>query len=119
MRIFQAANTLIDPYMSSMILYILQIVGTISLTSLVDTLGRKLLMIVSMAGCTFGLSAMSTYMYLSSHGHDLTIVDWIPVVSLGFVIFMSSVGIGSLTMLCIVESLPSEVRKNMSQLLGS
>lgn len=116
-RIFQQANTNIDPYISSMLLYILQLVGTLSSTSLVDTLGRKLLMVVSMAGCTFGLSAMATYMYLSSLGYDLTIVEWIPVGSLGFVIFISAIGISSLTMLCIVESLPTEVRRHANQIL--
>lgn len=109
--IFQKANTNIDPYMSSIILMSLQVAGTLSSASLVETVGRKSLLIISMAGCTIGLSAMATYMYLSSLSFDLTIVNWIPIVSLGFVVFISSVGIISLTFLCIVESLPKEVRR--------
>lgn len=109
--IFQGANTHIDPYMSTIILGAAQLVGTISSTSLVETLGRKALLLISMAGCTIGLSTMATYMYLSSLGYDLATIDWIPVVSLSFVVFVGSVGIMSLTFLCIVESLPTEVRQ--------
>lgn len=107
--IFQQANTQIDPYVSSIILGSLQVVGTLSSTTLVETLGRKWLMIVSMAGCTIGLSSMAAYMYVSSLGYNLANVDWIPVVSLGFVVFISSVGIISLVFLCVIESLPTEV----------
>lgn len=109
--IFQESNSKIDPHVSSIILGALQVAGTLSSTSLVETLGRKLLLVTSMAGCTIGLSTMATYMYLSSLGYNLIIFNWIPVVSLGFVVFISSVGIVSLTYLCIVESLPTEVRR--------
>lgn len=108
--IFQQANTSFDPYVSSIILGALQVSGTLSSTSLVETLGRKLLLIISMVGCTIGLSAMGTYMYFTSFSYDLAFINWVPVVSLGFVVFMSSVGIIPLTYLCIVESLPTEVR---------
>lgn len=109
--IFQESGTRIDPYVSTIILGILQVAGTLSSTSLVDTFGRKPLLTISLAGCALGLSAMTSFIYLHHLGYDLTIVDWIPVVSSGFVIFISFVGIQSLTMLCIVESLPAEVRK--------
>lgn len=107
--IFQESGTHIDPHISTIILGAVQVIGNLSSTSLVETLGRKLLLTVSMAGCTFGLSAMATYAYLVSLGFDLVVVQWIPVVSLCFVIFSSSVGIAPLLMLCIVEILPSEV----------
>lgn len=113
--IFQKASTRIDPYISSIILASLQVVGTLASTSLVEVLGRKSLMIISMAGCTIGFSAMAAYMYLSSVGYGLGAVDWIPVVSLGFVVFISSVGIIPLTFLCIIESLPMEVRPHYNQ----
>lgn len=107
--IFQESGTHIDPHISTILLGAVQVIGNLSSTSLVETLGRKLLLVVSMAGCTIGLSAMATYMYLVSLGFDLAVVQWIPVASLCFVIFSSSVGICPLLMLCIVERLPSEV----------
>lgn len=110
--IFQESGTHIDPHISTIILGAVQVFGNLSSTSLVETLGRKSLLIVSMAGSTIGLSAMATYMYLISLGFDLVVVQWIPVASLCFVIFSSSVGICPLLMLCIVERLPSEVNIN-------
>lgn len=108
--IFQDSGTHIDPHISTIILGAVQVAGNLSSTSLVETLGRKLLLIISMAGCTIGLSAMASYMYLVSLDYDLAAVQWIPVASLCFVIFSSSVGITPLLILCIVERLPSEVK---------
>lgn len=110
--IFQESGTHIDPHISTIILGAVQVIGNLSSTSLVDSLGRKALLIISLVGCTMGLSAMSTYLYLDTLDFDLTIVQWIPVASLCFVIFSSSVGIVPLMMLCIVERLPAEVKFN-------
>lgn len=107
--IFQESGTNIDPHISTIILGAVQVTGNLSSTSLVETLGRKALLIISMAGCTIGLTAMATYMYLVSLGIELEAFQWVPVASLCFVIFSSSVGICPLLMLCIVERLPTEV----------
>lgn len=108
--IFQESGTHIDPHVSTIILGAVQVIGNLSSTTLVETLGRKMLLIISMVGSTIGLSAMASYMYLVSVGYDLTVVQWIPVASLCFVIFSCSVGIAPLLMLCILERLPTEAR---------
>lgn len=107
--IFQESGTHIDPHISSIIMGAMLVVGNLSSTSLVETLGRKCLLTMSMAGSTVGLSAMASYMYLDSLGFELAVVQWIPVASLCFVIFASSVGIVPLLILCIVEKVPTEV----------
>lgn len=109
--IFQQSGTHIDPHVSSIILGALQVIGILGSTSLVEIIGRKLLLTISIAGSALGLSAMSTYMYLDSIGFDLSIVHWIPVVSIGFVVLISSLGIVPLIFVCIVEMLPAEVSR--------
>lgn len=109
--IFQQSGTHIDPHVSSIIMGALQVTGTLGSASLVDFIGRKCLLIISMTGCALGLSTMSIYMYLDSLGFDLSIFHWIPVVSIGFVILISSVGIVPLIFVCIVEMLPTEVTR--------
>lgn len=111
--IFQQAGTQIDAHESTIMLGILQVLGTFSSTTLVDFIGRKSLLIISTAGCALGLSTMSIYMYLHSIGFDLDVFHWIPLVSLGFVVFISSVGIVPLIFVCIVEMLPPDVSISM------
>lgn len=108
--IFQESGTQIDPQISTIVLGTVQVVGNFSSTSFVEMLGRKPLLIISLSGCTVGLTAISTYLYLDSLDFDLVAVQWIPVVSLCSVIFSSAVGIAPLMMLCILERLPTEVR---------
>lgn len=107
--IFQESGSHIDGHICSIILGGIQIVGNLCTTQLVDTLGRKKLLIISVAGCSLGMSTMSMYTYLLSQGFDLSVFHWIPIISLGFVIFISSIGIIPLALVCVVELLPLDV----------
>lgn len=110
--IFQQSGTHIDPHLSSIIMAALQVIGTLGTASLVDFIGRKWLLIISTAGCALGLTTMSTYMYLHSLGFDFSVVHWIPVVSIGFVILISSLGIVPLVCVCTIEMLPAKVNQS-------
>lgn len=113
--IFQQSGTHIDPHVSTIIMGVLQVLGILGSTTLVEFIGRKKLLIISLAGSTLGLSAMSTYMYLDSlDSFDLSMLHWVPVVSIGSVILISSVGIVPLVFVCIVEMLPSEVSRQFT-----
>lgn len=107
--VFQKSGSHIDPYVSSIIIAVAQLVGNLCTTQLADTLGRKLTMLISILGCAVGLSVMTVYLYLVKLGYDLTAYAWLPVTSLSFVIFNGSAGVFSLTGVCTVENLPSKV----------
>lgn len=108
--IFEESGTHINAHLSAIILATLLVLGNLFSTWLVESLGRRFLMILSTAGCTIGLFTMAIYMYLHSIGIDLNGFTWIPVASLGFDIFISAVGIVPLTFVCVVEALPSKVQ---------
>lgn len=95
---------------------VLQIVGNMCTTSLVDSLGRKILNIISLVGNAVGLFALALYSYLHQNGYDLSAYSWVPVTSLSFVIFISSAGIISLASVCAVEHLPSKVSREMIEI---
>lgn len=107
--IFERSGANMSSDASSIILAIVQIAGTLLAARFVDRVGRKSLMAASLFGCTFGLTAMGTYVYLDECGVDLEMFDWVPVTALAFVILISSTGISPLTMMYIVEILPTKV----------
>lgn len=107
--IFEESGTHINVHLSAIILASLMVLGNIFSTWFVESLGRRILMIVSTAGCTLGLFTMGIYMYLSHCGFNLDGLTWIPVASLGFDIFSSAIGVIPLTFLCVVEALPPKV----------
>lgn len=111
-NVFQASGTtFLDPYTSTIILGVMQILGTVGTSTYADILGRKNLMIISLAGSSIGLSVFGAYLYLHDQGHDLEIVNWIPVVSMSFVILIASFGIIPLSALCTLEMFPAKVRR--------
>lgn len=110
--IFEESDTYINPYYSSIVLAIAQIIGSLCSTQLSDTLGRKILMIISLFGPAMGLFVLTIYLYLMETGVDLSSFKWVPVTSLSFVIFIASAGIVPLASVYTVEILPAKVRSS-------
>lgn len=107
--IFQRMNTPMDSYVCSIMLAIALIIGSILSTSLADKLGRKRLNLISLFGSAAGLFAAILYHYLHLNGYNLSGFGWVPVVSLSFVVFITSVGIWALSGICAAEILSARV----------
>lgn len=109
--IFSASGTSLDPNVSSMITGGIQVLGTMCASFLIDRLGRKMLLLISCAGSACALSATGAYSYASTHGYAVT--DWnaLPVVSLSFFIFVSSVGLTPVPYVLVSEVLPPKIRR--------
>lgn len=108
--IFEKSGTSkINPYTSSIISAIAQIIGCFFSAKLADSLGRKLLMIISFLGSASGLLVYALYLYLIQNGYNLSSYSWLPVTSISFIMFISSAGIYSLYSVCFIENLPSKV----------
>lgn len=108
--IFAESGSNLSANASSIILAIVQIAGTLVAAKFVETQGRKLLLVVSLAGCSFGIFTMAAYLYCDSLAYDMSMFTWVPVTSMAFVIFISSVGIVPLGGICTIEVMPTNVR---------
>ncbi|XP_037042110.1 facilitated trehalose transporter Tret1-2 homolog [Bradysia coprophila] len=111
--IFEESGSTMNPNLSTIILGCLQIAGTISTYFLIDRIGRKLLLTISCSGAAIGLSVMGIYCYLNKHQSniDLSQYNWIPVVTLSFVIYISSIGIIPVPYIIISEVLPQKIKR--------
>lgn len=107
--IFSKTESHLDPFTSAIALAIAQILGNLLTTLLADKYGRKILIAVSLAGCSLSLFSLSIYLYLIDAGFDMHAFDWMPVCLLSFSIFIGSAGIIPLTSVCTVEVLPPKV----------
>lgn len=112
--IFKESGSNLNPNFSSIILGCLQIIGTISTYFLIDRIGRRVLLTISCGGAAIGLSVMGCYCYLSKHHESNAVAhyNWIPVVALSFVIYISSIGIIPVPYIIISEVLPQKVLIN-------
>lgn len=111
-RIFELSGSSLSPNVSSIIVAAVQILGSLCSVLLVERLGRKFLLIVSLLGCAFGVSVLGTYTYLKSLGVEFILdpkLQWIPLASFSFVMFISNWGYMTIMFLYIAEVTPQKV----------
>ncbi|EAT41204.1 AAEL007139-PA [Aedes aegypti] len=109
-NIFSESGSDLSPNVSSIIVAIIQLTGTLVSFVLVDNLGRKILLLISTIGTTAGLFSMGIFSFLQHSGHDLSELGSLPILSLSFTILFSSFGILPLPYVILAEVLPQKVR---------
>lgn len=100
-------GTSINPYKTSIVLAAALCFGSFVTIFLADKYGRRKLNLISLMGSACGLLLTSFFYYLNVEGYNIS--AWMPVASLSFVMFIASVGILPLSLICTIENLPSKV----------
>lgn len=105
----------LSPNQSAIIIAFIQLLGSIASILIVERIQRKLLYSLSCFGTVLGLICFGM------HGLVMTLmeienINWIPIASMSFVIFIASVGIMPLTFTILSEVLPLKVNLNFQLL---
>lgn len=109
-NIFRDSGSTFDPNVSTVIMGSVQLLGTISALFFIDKFGRRFLLVISSVGCAMGLSGLGAFNYLVEHdNYNMDDYSWIPVTSISIGLFFSCVGIIPVTVILIIELLPTEV----------
>lgn len=95
---------------SSIFMGVVQLLAVFVTYILIDRKGRRFLLTISAAGCSISHAIMVGYMYLNNQGFEMGLLHWTPVICMGLVIFMASIGILPLIFICMAESFPSKMR---------
>jgi facilitated trehalose transporter len=106
--IFTESGSRLSANMSSVIVAITQICANWISTGLVERAGRKSLMSVSLFGSGFGLLCLAVYSKIKISGIDVEHLNWIPLLSFSFVIFMQNIGILNLSFIYLAEVSPQK-----------
>ncbi|XP_015108901.1 facilitated trehalose transporter Tret1-like [Diachasma alloeum] len=95
--IFELAQTSVNPYTASIVIAVIQIIGSWISTLTIDRIGRRKLVLASCAGimtshCVFGI------MYIfQNQKYDLASISWLPVVTISAYALVYSAGLGPST----------------------
>lgn len=108
--IFKEAGSNISPMLSTVIVSIIQVVGTYSSTLLVERAGRKTLLLFSTSGICLGESAMASYYSLTSQGYDTIMFNWLPIASFSLILFAGTCGVLTIVFPVIAEITPPKIR---------
>lgn len=108
--IFEGSGSSMDSKISSILSIAVQLMGTCIASFVVDKLGRKIILMISTFGTSFGLAVTATFMYLATQTElNLNSFAWIPVVSLSSALFFLAIGIMPLSFVVVSEVVPSRV----------
>lgn len=110
--IFKESGSSFSPNMSSIVVGVIQLLGSYCSTICVDRFGRKILLASSGFGIALGLSGLGLYIYCKDELlMDLENVAWISLVCFCFPIFIGNCGIMALPFLIVSEIFPQRVRR--------
>lgn len=107
--IFKESGSSMSPNDASIVVGVIQILGSYASTLLVERAGRKMLMSLSAILSALGLLVLAGFSYCRSLKLDIDNYNWIPVVSFSFVIFIQNLGILSIPFLYMAEISPQKV----------
>lgn len=88
----------------------LQVFSTSISMLVVDKLGRKLLLISSIAAMTIGTLTLGTYFYMLRTEVDVSTFSWLPLVSVGLFLVMCSFGFGPIPWMMVGELFSPQIK---------
>ncbi|XP_018308753.1 facilitated trehalose transporter Tret1 isoform X2 [Mycetomoellerius zeteki] len=109
-QIFQDAGSTIDENISTIIIGIVNFISTFVAASVIDKLGRKMLLYISAILMILTLFSLGGFFYVKSMGVDVTAFGWLPLVSLIVYVIGFSLGFGPIPWLMMGEILPAKIR---------
>lgn len=92
--IFEISGSSLSPDMGSIIIGVIQVIGSYMSTILIDRLGRRSLLLISTLGSSFCLLILALYCYLQSLEYNMSSFSWIPVTSLSIYMIAYCLGFG-------------------------
>lgn len=98
------------PNMAAIVVGVIQLLGSYVASIFVERAGRKILYLISTVGIALGQITLGIYMLCKQLGLPVEWLNFIPIASFSFVIFVASVAVLSLTFLVISEILPQKLK---------
>lgn len=101
--IFEYSGSSVSPNESSIIVGVIQLIGAYCSTCFVDKAGRRFLISTSAFGISFGMFVFALYSFLNDHGYVGSHLNWIPLASFSFVLWIANLGVLTLPFLVMSE----------------
>ncbi|XP_030754396.1 facilitated trehalose transporter Tret1-like [Sitophilus oryzae] len=119
-NIFLATGSSIPPQIATTLIGVIQVFTVFITSSLIDKLGRKMLLLSSALGLAVSLTLLGLYFFLSKHQFAfVTYIWWLPIVSLIFYIICFNYGVGPVSWTMVSELFPSNVKSSATAMVSA
>lgn len=118
--IFTAADTGIDATIATIIVGVMQVIATFVASMVIDKLGRRIMLLISVAIMAVCSILLGIFFFLSQRNPaDVENLGWLPIVSLSIFIVMFSIGFGPIPWVMIGELFAPDVKGVAASLAGA
>lgn len=109
-QIFHDSGSKLSPAWSSIVVGSMLVIGGYCSTSIIDRVGRKLLLLISCSGMSLSLVVLGVFCSLNFYKYDVKDYSIVAVISLSSFIFMSVFGIIPVPYVIMSEVVPYRLR---------
>lgn len=107
--IFKSTGSSFSPYISAILMGILQVSGCALAGGIVNKVNQKYLLIASYVFSGFSFLLLSACFYLTEISYESTLLNWLPLIGALSYIFMFTIGIGPLPFVFFTWMFPPNV----------
>nr|CAD7577143.1 unnamed protein product [Timema californicum] len=111
--IFEYAGTGLSSRWSCVIVGIIQLIGTAIAFLIVDRVGRRILLLISLSLMTLCYTLLSLNFGLANYNREVTFLSFVPLFSVSLYFISFSVGLGPIPWFMIAELSPSEHKETI------
>lgn len=109
--LIQDSGASIDPSVSTIIVGVIQVIATWVASLVVDKLGRRLLLLLSIVVMTLSTFTLGLYFYLKDDlRQNVSDIGWLPLLSLSSYVIIFSLGFGPIPWMLMAEIFPSKIK---------
>ncbi|XP_023025724.2 facilitated trehalose transporter Tret1 isoform X1 [Leptinotarsa decemlineata] len=109
--IFEESGTGVSPFISSIVAATVQVICAFVASFIVESYGRRCLLLISSLGCSIPLSLLGLFFWLKQQGSPLMeSIGWMPVTSVILFCIVNGIGFGCVPMVLLSEIFPVNVR---------
>lgn len=106
----QETGSKIGPNVSTVIIGVMGVIATYVSTLIIDTLGRKILLLYSVVIMGISTFFIGGFFYLMEYKYDVSSITFIPLVSLCTFIILFSMGFGPVPWMMMGEIFPAQIK---------
>lgn len=119
-EIFTDAGVSLPPEVCTILVGVVQIIGSALTPALVEKRGKRFLLMVSGVGMTISLGTLAGYFFIKDNqGGDVSVISWLPIVCLVLYIFTYCLGFGPLAWAVMGELFPGNIKTVASTVTAS
>lgn len=107
--IFQRVGGRMQPSTASIVLAMVQLMSAAFSSMIVDTLGRRPLLLTSIVGTALCNMVVGVYFYLERH-HDVSALAWVPMVAIMVFVVFYTFGLATVTFTVLGEIFPKNLK---------